>query len=56
MDADIDGGTVGLLTLNALDVDDKLFTVHLYHLSHLLPLEVTTHHLPQTEDTKMFYL
>ena len=49
MDADIDGGAVGFFPLNALNVDDKLFAVHLHHLAHLLPLEVTTHHLPQTE-------
>ena len=48
MDADIDGGAVGFFPLNALNVDDKLFAVHLHHLAHLLPLEVTTYNL-QTE-------
>ena len=45
MDADIDGGAVGLFPLNALNVDDKLFAVHLHYLAHLLPLEVTTYNL-----------
>ena len=49
MDANIDSGAIGLFPLNALDVDNKLFSVHLHHLAHLLPLEVTTHHLPKTK-------
>ena len=39
------GGAVGLLTLDALDVDDELLTVNLDDLADLLTLVVTTHHL-----------
>ena len=35
MDAHIDGGTVGLLALDALDVDAELLTVALHHLADL---------------------
>ena len=45
MNADIDGGTVSLLTLDALDVDNKLLTIHLHDLAHLLTFVVTSHNL-----------
>ena len=45
MNADIDGGTVSLLSLDALDVDNKLLTIHLHDLAHLLTFVVTSHNL-----------
>ena len=41
MDADEDRGAVGLLSLDALDVDAELFPVALDHLADLLALVVT---------------
>ena len=35
MDADVDGGTVGLLPLDPLDVDPELGPVALNNLTHL---------------------
>ena len=38
MNTDENGGAVGLLSLDPLDVDAELFPVDLDHLSHLLSL------------------
>ena len=45
MDTDVDGGTVGLLALDALDVDAELFTVALNDLADLLAFVVTANNL-----------
>ena len=45
VDADEDGGAVGLLPLDALDVDAELLPVALHDLAHLLALVVAAHHL-----------
>merc|ERR1711872_201374 len=45
VDAHIDCSSVGLLSLDALDVNHELLSVHLHYLADLLALEVTTHHL-----------
>lgn len=45
MDADVYTGAVGLLPLNALDVDDELLAVDLHHLAHLLTLVVAADNL-----------
>ena len=45
VDADKDGGSVGLLPLDALDVDAEFLPVALHHLSDLLALVVAAHHL-----------
>ena len=52
MNADIDCCSVGLLSLNALNVNNKLLTVHLHHFAHLLAFEVTANHLPNTVDRR----
>jgi hypothetical protein len=51
VNTDVDCGSIGLLTLDALDVDDKFLTVHLHHLSHLLAFEVTSDHLFKVQQT-----
>merc|ERR1719516_406981 len=45
VDTDIDGGAVGLLPLDPLDVDPELAPVALDNLAALLSLEVTADHL-----------
>jgi len=45
VDANVYGGAVDLLTLDSLDVDDKLLAVDLDDLADLLTLVVTPHHL-----------
>ena len=56
VDADVDSGSVDLLTLNALDVDDKLLAVDLHHLPDLLTLVMTSHHLSKTSNAlQTFY-
>lgn len=45
MDADMDCGSVGLLSLHTLDVDDILLPVDLHHLADLLPFIVSTDNL-----------
>merc|ERR1719400_2633106 len=45
MDANVDGGAIGLLSLDPLDVDSELLPVALDDLAHLLTLVVTSHHL-----------
>ena len=45
VDADEDGRAVGLLPLDALDVDTELLPVALHHLADLLALVVAAHHL-----------
>ena len=45
VDAHIDGGSVGLLPLDPLNVDPELLPVALDYLAHLLPLVVTSHNL-----------
>ena len=45
MDANIDGGAIGLLSLDPLDVDPELAPVALHDLADLLALEVSTHNL-----------
>jgi hypothetical protein len=45
VETDIHAGTVGLLSLDALNVDGELFTVDLDNFADLLPLEVTTENL-----------
>ena len=40
MDADIDGGAVGLLSLDPLDVDPELATVALNHLANLNNIQI----------------
>lgn len=51
VNADVDRGAVSLLTLDALDVDDKLLTIHLHDLAHLLTFVVTSHDLQQKQHT-----
>lgn len=55
MDADIDAGSVGLLPLDALDVDDELLAVDLYYLAHLLTLVVAADNL-QTDNSLIFVI
>ena len=45
MDTDVNGGTISLVSVDSFDVDNELFTVNLYHLAHLLSLEVSSHNL-----------
>ena len=45
MKTDVNGGTVGLLALDALNVHDVLATVALQHLAGLLALVVAARHL-----------
>lgn len=45
MDTDVNAGAVGLLSLDALNVDDILGAVALDHLAHLLALVVASDHL-----------
>ena len=45
VDANVDGGAIGLLSLDPLDVDSELLPVALDDLAHLLTLVVTSHHL-----------
>merc|ERR1719222_1608548 len=45
VDTDINGGPVGLLPLDPLDVDPELLPVALDYLAHLLTLVVTSDHL-----------
>ena len=45
VDADEDGGSVGLLPLDALDVHAELLPVALHHLADLLALVVAADHL-----------
>ena len=55
VDAHIDGGTVGLLPLDPLDVDPELLPVALHNLANLLALVVTPHHLKVKTDRKAVY-
>ena len=50
MDAHRDCGTIGLLTLDPLNVDHELFTVALSDLAHLLSLVVATDNLCRKND------
>jgi hypothetical protein len=45
VDANVDSGTVGLLTLDSLNVDDEFLSVALHDLAGLLALVVTTDNL-----------
>lgn len=45
MDADIRAGSVRLLPLDPLDVDNKFLTVDLHHLANLLAFVVTSDNL-----------
>jgi hypothetical protein len=45
VDSNTDGGPVGLLSLDPLNVDPQLGPVALHHLSHLLTLVVAPDHL-----------
>ncbi len=48
MDADVYRSSVGLLTLDPLDVHNELLAVHLHDLANLLTLVVTAHNLFNT--------
>lgn len=45
VDADMDCGSVGLLSLHTLDVDDVLFPVDLHYFADLLAFVVSTDNL-----------
>lgn len=45
VDADMDCGSVGLLSLHTLDVDDVLLSVDLHHFANLLAFVVSTDNL-----------
>lgn len=45
VDADMDCGSVGLLSLHTLDVDDILFPVDLHYFADLLAFVVSTDNL-----------
>lgn len=45
VDTDICTGTIGLFTLDPLNVDNKLLTVHLHYLANLLAFVVTADNL-----------
>ena len=45
VNADVDCGPVGLLSLHALDVDDVLFPVDLHYFTDLLAFVVSADHL-----------
>lgn len=45
VDADMDCGSVGLLSLHTLDVDDVLLPVDLHHFANLLAFVVSTDNL-----------
>lgn len=45
VDTDVCTRSIGLFTLNPLDVDNKLFTVHLDNLANLLSFVVSTYNL-----------
>lgn len=45
VDADVDRGSVGLLSLHTLDVDDVLLPVDLHHFANLLAFVVSTDNL-----------
>jgi len=45
VNADVNGRPIDFLTLDALNMDDKLLTIHLDDLAHLLTLVVTSHDL-----------
>ena len=48
VDADMHGGAVGLLSLDALHVHHKLLAVNLHHFAHLLAFVVATYNLQHT--------
>ena len=52
VDTDIDGGSVGLLSLDPLNVDPELLPVALDYLAHLLSLVVTSDNLGQNRVSK----
>ena len=45
MDTNVDCGTISLLSLYPLNVNNKLLSITLYNLAHLLSLVVSTDHL-----------
>lgn len=45
VDANMDCGSVGLLSLHTLDVDDVLLPVDLHHFANLLAFVVSADHL-----------
>lgn len=49
----MDCGSVGLLPLHTLDVDDVLFPVDLDHFADLLAFVVSTDHLLNTMESNM---
>ena len=52
VNANVDWGAIGFLTLDTLNVDDKLFTVHLHDLANLLPFVVTPHNLQKIKTSE----
>lgn len=51
VDADMDCGSVGLLPLHTLDVDDVFLPVDLHHFANLLAFVVSTDHLSNNTHT-----
>ena len=49
MNADVDGGTIGLFTLHTLNVDNIFGSVATDNLAKLWTLEVTTNNLKHKE-------
>ena len=56
VDTDIDGGSVGLLSLDPLNVDPELLPVALDYLAHLLSLVVTSDNLQRGRELEDFLM